>query len=488
MKAIVIGSGIGGLSVALRMANLGFEVLVFDANEGPGGKITSKQLGKYRFDTGPSVLTEPELLDDLLVNSNQAPLEYKVLDESCRYFFSDGSRIVLGTGEEKVSEVFIHKLGENPNKVKKYLRKIKSNYTKLKPVFIEVSLHRLRHLVNHYFIRALSGVFGYGLFQTMHEYHGKTFKNKNTIQLLNRFATYNGSSPYEAPGLLNIIGHLELNVGPVMPIKGMADITHRIYAACLEKGVQFEFKSKVESILVQNKKAVGVLANKKKYLADIVVSNMDVHFTYERLLSHQKPPKKILNQEKSSSAIVFYWGINTSFPELGVHNILFSEDYAKEFKFLFEDKRLGEDLTVYIHITSKEIKSDAPDGCENWFVMVNAPIIEKQDWNKEIERVRDLVITRINRELKTDINKHIEVEDYMDPNIIEKKYFGKQGSIYGNSSNSKYAAFYRHPNFSSKIKGLYFTGVTVHPGGGIPLALNASKIVERCIREDYKLP
>jgi len=200
-----------------------------------------------------------------------------------------------------------------------------------------------------------------------------------------------------------------------------------------------------------------------------------------------KAPSNILNQEKSSSALVFYWGVKTKVEKLGVHNIIFSEDYSEEFECLFTKKILTDDPTIYIHITSKEEKGDAPHYGENWFVMVNAPIDEGQDWDEIRIRTRKNIIHQVNKILKINMEDYIEEEDFSDPRKIEQQYFGKQGSIYGNSSNSSFSAFYRHPNFSKQLKGLYFAGVTVHPGGGIPLALNSAKIIERCVREDYKL-
>jgi len=214
------------------------------------------------------------------------------------------------------------------------------------------------------------------------------------------------------------------------------------------------------------------------------VSNMDVSFTYEKLLPGQKQPEKILRQEKSSSAIVFYWGIDRSFPQLDLHNVLFSGNYKQEFDALFKSKELCDDPSIYINITSKYVSGDAPPGHENWFTMINAPVNTGQDWDEIINRARALIITKINKVLDTDIQKNIKVEQVMDPRYIEKTYSGKYGSIYGNASNNAFAAFYRHPNFSKNIKGLYFVGVTVHPGGGIPLALNSAKIAIRCLEED----
>jgi phytoene dehydrogenase-like protein len=212
---------------------------------------------------------------------------------------------------------------------------------------------------------------------------------------------------------------------------------------------------------------------------------MDIHYTYEKLLPTIKAPAFLLKQEKSSSAVVFYWGMQQSFPELGVHNIFFAADYQAEFRAIFETKTLFADPTIYIHISSKVEEQDAPAGKENWFVMVNAPINVGQDWDHEIQLLRTRILKKLSQSLGTDIEPLIEVEQINEPRLIEKNYLGKQGSIYGNASNNAFSAFLRHPNFSKQLKGLYFAGVTVHPGGGIPLAINSAKIVARCVQEDY---
>ena len=192
-------------------------------------------------------------------------------------------------------------------------------------------------------------------------------------------------------------------------------------------------------------------------------------------------PTKVLNQPRSSSALIFYWGIKKQFPKLDLHNILFSEDYKTEFDYLFNKKSLYSDPTVYINITAKYKANDAPEGCENWFVMINAPHIDGQNWDELITQARQNIITKINRVLNTDIVPFIVTEKTLDPRGIESVTQSYLGSLYGTSSNNRMAAFYRHPNFSKQIKGLYFVGGSVHPGGGIPLVLSSAKIVAEMV-------
>jgi phytoene dehydrogenase-like protein len=206
---------------------------------------------------------------------------------------------------------------------------------------------------------------------------------------------------------------------------------------------------------------------------------MDVTHTYRKLLPQLPHPDKLLNQPKSSSGVIFYWGVKKAFPELGLHNILFSDDYREEFRVMFEDKKIFNDPTVYINISSKHKPDDAPEGCENWFVLINAPANEGQDWDKLIQDLRQQVIQKVSRILSCDLASLIETEAILDPRSIELKTSSAQGALYGNSSNNKYAAFLRHANFSKTIKELYFVGGSVHPGGGIPLALSSAKIMAK---------
>ena len=486
-KAIIIGSGVGGLSSGIRLAKLGFDVSIFESNSFVGGKVNSKMIGSYRFDMGPSVFTDPHLVQELveLCGKPKDFFKFRRLEESCRYFFSDGQQVILKSGTSEVAETFQKHFGEDFKKTKTFLDRMNANYQSVYPIFIEVSLHRFRQWFNKFVWKAIARIPKYGLLSSMHQVNKSVFKNPKTIQIFNRMATYNGSSPYKTPGMLNIISHLEFNEGPSMPKGGMVAITETLKKLAEDCGIQFHTNEFVNEIVHHNNRVVGIKTVKASYDCDVLVSNMDVHFTYETLLKGYTAPVKILNQEKSTSAIVFYWGIKRTFDMLGVHNILFAENYKAEFEALFESKTMHDDPTIYINITSKVEVNDAPAGCENWFVMVNAPINVGQDWDNVVSKTREQLVNKISKHLNTSIESLIEVESVTDPRKIESTYFGKQGSIYGNSSNSAFSAFYRHPNFTKKIKGLYFSGVTVHPGGGIPLALNSAKIVERCVKEDF---
>jgi phytoene desaturase len=485
-EAIIIGSGIGGLAAAIRLAALGKIVLVFEANDFYGGKINSRQFGDYRFDMGPSVFTCPNYIEELYVlcGKDFSNFKYTRAKNLFNYFYPDGTKFRLNDDINEVAKELACVFNTPQKHIQDYFSKASHNYRLIAPLFIERSLHRLRHLWRPELLHALMNLSSYKLMSTMHEENSRSFKDPRLVQFFDRFATYNGSDPYQAPAMLNMISHLEFSDGVFIPHDGMIQITKSLYELAIDMGVQFHFNEKVTEINIKNQQVVGVTTPKGHYSGSTIFSNMDIAYTYEQLMPSQTRPEKILNHERSSSALVFYWGIKKTFPELDLHNILFASDYQREFNAIFKEKQLTDDPTIYINITSKYVPKDAPSGCENWFVMVNAPVLNGQDWDLIKSQHRKNLIEKINRELKTDIEPLIQEEFIMDPIFIEQTYSAKKGSIYGNASNSKLSAFYRHPNFSKKIKGLYFVGVTVHPGGGIPLALNSAKIATRCLLED----
>lgn len=479
-RAIIIGSGVAGLAASIRLANKNYCVLVIEANSYPGGKLTTFKQGNYRFDAGPSLFTMPHLVDELFVVSNKDPREffnYIKKEESCRYFWDDGTRLIAWADRQKYANEVEEKLGVKASVVLKHFSKIKRMYELAGRTFMEKPLNRWSTWITKDVGRALLNLHTLSLFSTMHQANKTALKNPKLVQLFDRYATYNGSDPYRAPGMLNIIPHLEHDIGTFIPEKGIHQITESLYDLACSLGIEFHFNEQVEKILVGEGKVKGVRTALKSYGADIVVSNMDITPTYRKLLSDQKAPERILRQERSSSALIFYWGINRTFTELGLHNILFSNDYPNEFQEIFSGKGPAKDPTVYIAITSKDVPEDAPAGCENWFVMINAPQDKGQDWDSLIPGYRKAIIQKINSILKTEIGQYIENESVLSPPEIERKTSSLGGSLYGNSSNNRFAAFLRHTNESQQIGGLYFCGGSVHPGGGIPLCLLSAKIL-----------
>ena len=484
--AAVIGAGIGGIAAAIRLANKGFKVTVFEANSYPGGKLSEFELDGYRFDAGPSLFTMPQYVEELFVLSRRNPANYFVygrLPVVCEYFYEDGTHIRAYADKEKFASEIELKTGQSKKSVLDYLKQSAFKYNIAANLFLHRSLHKISTWLNGDAFRGYWNLPKLDVFSTMNQVNERRFQDPRIVQLFNRYATYNGSDPYQTPGIMNIIPHLEYEIGAFFPAKGMFDITRSLVSLAEDLGILFFYNTRVNEVVVLNGRAAGVrLENADGRPAptyesfDTVVSNMDVVNTYRKLLPGVQAPTRTLDQPKSSSALIFYWGIRKAFFELDLHNIFFSEDYRHEFDCLFNRRTISHDPTVYVNITSKYKPDDAPPGCENWFTMINVPNNSGQDWDGLVNEARRNIRAKLNRILKTDISKFIVCEHILDPRSIEARTSSSQGALYGTSSNNRYAAFLRHDNKSSRVKNLYFVGGSVHPGGGIPLSLLSAKI------------
>jgi phytoene desaturase len=481
----IIGAGVGGLATAIRLACKGYAVTVYEKNNYAGGKLSQMQLGKYRFDKGPSLFTMPNLVNELkeLVQS-KSEFNYTQLDTITHYFYDDGTTVNASANTKDFANELHIKLNEDKQAVMQHLAKSKYYYDTTAELFLQQSLSQFKNFIS---IKTVKGILRspkLKLLTTMHEQNARMFKNPKTVQLFDRYATYNGSNPYKAPALLNIIAHLEFGMGAFIPENGMHQITNFLLKLASEAGVSIELNCDVQSIIITNNKATGLVVNNEQKMCNLVVSDVDIHLLYTKLLPLNYYPKKLLSQEKSSSAFVFYWGINNKYAQLGLHNILFSANYKAEFEQLFNSTTPYHDPTVYINITSKYCKNDAPNGCENWFVMVNVPHNTTNNITYA-NQLRSNIINKINKTLNTTIQDYIVEESSLSPLDIELQTSSYGGSLYGNSSNNKFSAFMRHANFSSKIKNLYLVGGSVHPGGGIPLCLLSAKIASSIIKDKH---
>jgi len=481
-KAVIIGAGIAGIAAAVRLAVKGYSVDVFEANATPGGKLAEISKDGFRFDAGPSLLTLPGYIDELFALAGEDPsqyFKYQQLHIICKYFYEDGTRLTAYADEAKFIKEITTITGESAASLKKQRTNSSKIYELTNPIFLERGFNGLKSLFNKEALKALVNLPKLDTSRTMHRANQSFFKDERLVQFYDRYATYNGSNPYTAPATLNVIPHLEQQLGAYFPEGGMYSIVIALVKLAEELGVQFHYQSVVDEIVLNNKVIQGVKVKGELIIADIVVSNMDIWFTYKRLLKDHPElhPQKTLQQERSSSALVFYWGINTTFDNLDLHNIFFSADYKAEFDHIWKEKSIYHDPTVYLNISSKLSPADAPPSCENWFVMINVPANTGQNWDSLITQARKNILVKLSRSLNRDVTPLIISESILDPRGIESKTSSYQGSIYGTSSNSKYAAFMRHANKSGQIRGLYFCGGSVHPGGGIPLCLLSAKIV-----------
>lgn len=488
----IIGAGLGGLAASIYLARAGARVTVYEQNPYPGGKAGVIEENGFRFDTGPSLLTMPFVLENIFTHAGKKIQDYLTLgklQKLCRYFYPDGTVLNAFSDPDRFADEIDRFSEDSRHQVIRYLDYCKRIYDRTANLFLFSDFRQLKNIFNLPALKTLLHIHQIDPFRTMHSANASFFTDPKIIQLFDRYATYNGSDPYQVPATLNIIQHVEYNLGGYIVEEGIHRIPAALTEVARELGVSFHFETKVEKIRHKKGIVTGIATGDTTTDYDCIISNTDAGFTYTQLLDDKKSKdaRRYFKQEPSSSALVFYWGINGRPEELETHNIFFSKNYETEFNDIFEHRRCPNDPTVYVYISSRFQKTDAPAGHENWFVMINTPYNSGQDWKIETRRMRKIIIEKLSSRLQKDIANVIVFEKVLTPVTIERETGSLYGSLYGISSNSRFAAFLRQRNESSDWRGLYFCGGSAHPGGGMPLVMLSGKIAAEKIINKYGL-
>ena len=484
----VIGGGLGALSGAIRLARLGFSVQLFEKNPKIGGKVNEVVLGDYRFDTGASLLTMPFVIDELFDFAGFTRsdyLDFVPVDPICRYFFPDGSVMDASADKAKMKAAIAQLSPDDVEGYERFLKYAEQIHTLTAETFMFTPIHEFKKLMKPRHFRTLFRLHQIDPFRTVHQSVSRFFSDPRLIQLFNRYATYNGSDPFQAPATLNVIPYIEYGLGGYYVKGGIYRLVEALAAIASEVGVQIHTLTAVEKICHDGRRISGVQVNGEKVKTDYVLCGTDAVVAHNELIDGHRHQREKLNQlEPSLSGMVFLWGIGAKHPKLAHHNIVFSSDYDTEFKQIFKHQQVPDDPTIYVAVTSKADAAHAPIAGENWFVLLNMPYLTPgQMWEEEKDRMRAVVLDKLKR-LGFDITDRIEVEQVYTPEDFSELYASNRGSIYGISSNSRTTAFKRIPNRSRMLDGLYFAGGSVHPGGGLPLVILSGKMAAALIAED----
>ncbi|MGI8787158.1 MAG: phytoene desaturase family protein [Pyrinomonadaceae bacterium] len=477
-KIIVIGAGLGGLAAAIRLAKEGFDVSVLEKNEMVGGKVNLVEANGYKFDTGASLLTMRGVFEDLFNFCGRRIKDYLdivPLDPICRYFWSDDTRLDASSDWRKTENEIEKIAPRDARNFQKYLTDARRKYEIAEKTFLAHSLNDLPKLLRPKYLRDLLAISG---LKTLAAHNERYFESEKMRQIFNRYATYNGSSPYQTPATFALVPFVEFGTGAWYVRGGIYEIPRALERLARELNVQIRTNSAVEKIIIENKKAVGVrLEDGEILLSDFVVANSDAVETYRNLIDAKFFNKKLDKREPSSSGFVLLLGAKKKYEMLAHHNIFFSDDYKAEFNALFSDLRPAANPTIYVCAASRTDATQAPEGGENLFVLVTAPYTsDRIDWKAEAKSYRDLIIKKLEKFGLKDLDKSIEFEQIITPEDFQSKYRTNRGSIYGISSNGIFSAFLRVPNRARKIQNLYFVGGATHPGGGMPLVLLSGKM------------
>jgi len=479
-EVVVVGAGLGGLAAACRLAKQGLSVVMLEKNDTVGGKVNVVEAGGYSFDTGASLLTMPHVLEELFEFCGQRLSDYLQLielDPICRYFWPDGTSLDATSDLEKSESRIADVSPKDATAFRRYLATSKAKFEIAERTFLAKSLPELSSMLRPSNVPEL---FRFMSLRTLAGYNEASFKSPKLVQLFNRFATYNGSSPYKTPAAFSLIPWAEFGLRAWYPAGGVYAVVRALEKLALELGVRIFTGTEVQDILTRDGRVTGVKAVGETFGADAVISNADAVETHRSLLSSHK----YQDREPSCSGFVMLLGVNKKFEKLSHHNIFFSDDSKVEFEEIFRSKRPATDPTIYVCATSKTDPTQAPDGCENLFVLVNAPYLSRRtDWNKEMRPYRDFLMTRLEEVGLDGIGDAVEYEKIITPADFKSRYRANRGSIYGISSHGMLSAFKRVPNKSEDFENLFFVGGAAHPGGGIPIVLLSAAISSRLLVE-----
>ncbi len=478
--AVVVGGGLGGLGLALRLAVSDWQVTVCEKGPALGGKMNRWQKSGFTFDTGPYITmpwvfrelfeTAGARFDDRLELALMRPLASMVYDDGMQFVYSSNLPEWLATmkriapGDIDGFHRFMQ-LGARLWELSKetFLRRPVSDPPDAR-VLASLRHMPLRHAWGNY-----------------HKAVAAHFSSPHLRQLYDRYPTYVGSSPHACPAMLLVIPYIEYAFGGWYVTGGLYRIVEEIVALLQQHGVELRTNTRVEQIMHSARRATGVeLANGERLPADIVIMNGDAACAHQLLGNTEAPSSP--PPGRSLSGLVFLFGVRRSLPEIHHHSVFFSANYRHEFKQLFDERRFPDDPTVYVSAPSRSDRSLVPGEGESLFVMANAPANDSDTWDDAaIRDARKRVMDRLRKGGFPDIRHDIVVESVWTPRRLAEQYLMPGGAIYGTHSHGWRKAFFRPPNKDPKLAGLYYVGGSSHPGGGTPTVLHSARITSELI-------
>jgi phytoene desaturase len=487
---IVIGAGMGGMACAARLASKGHTVQVLEHNDTWGGKLGSVEHAGYKFDTGPSLLTLPAVYRDLFLKTGAAiedSIEIVDLETAFRYQFADGTVLKMpGTGIGRCAEAIGDTLGGNSaDQWREFMRRAAQMWSVTRKPFLESELHGLKSLlalswrVND--IRTIAPT------KTLRAMASKYLDDPRLLTLVDRYATYTGSDPRQAPAALATVPYIEQMFGAYHVAGGLRELGRALYERATSIGVKFEFGCTVSNIATEPQVSGVTLDDGRFIPADIVVANSDATNVYEKLLSPKaqqqttSAKKSLAKATPSLSGFVILQAMTGKTPDFEHHNVFFPENYDDEFDSIFGiGKKVSPVSDPTIYICSPNDSKMTPAGNESWFMLINAPRhdpVNGVDWSdSELKHsYTEQILTALkNRGFSTE--GRISWQQTVAPDDLERNTLAPGGSIYGTSSNGMRSAFLRPENVT-KIPNLYLVGGSSHPGGGLPLVGMSAEIV-----------
>jgi phytoene desaturase len=483
---IVIGSGFGGLSAAIRLAAKGHRVTLFEKRDQLGGRAYQYEINGFRFDGGPTVITAPYMFDELFAAAGRrradylelVPLDpfYRIFDHTGRHF--DYWRDAAQTEAE------IRRW--NPADVAGY-RTLSAQVAAIFDKFYPYTEKPFHHLVDLF--KLLPDIVRLRAFMGTYGFVGSAIRDDFLRRVFSFHPLLIGGNPFETPSIFTLIMQFEKRWGVHYALGGTGAIVRALGRLLEELGVEIRLKAEVEELLIQNRRVSGVrLADGTERRADVVVCNGEVAHAYRRLIPAQHrrlyPNWRLDLIKQSMSLFVIYFGTKRRYLDsvLQHHNIIVNRDYKALLSDVFGARRLPDELALYLHMPSRTDPTIAPAGCESFYVLSLVPNLGANiDWQAAAKPYRDRVMQFLEDNYLPGLQANIVAEHYIDPLHFRDTLNSDRGAAFSVEPLLLQSAWFRPHNRSEEFANLYFVGAGTHPGAGVPAVLASGKIAAELI-------
>ncbi|MFN4990258.1 MAG: phytoene desaturase [Ignavibacteria bacterium] len=486
MKIIVIGSGFGGLSAAIRLQAQGHQVTIVDKLDKPGGRAYVFERDGYTFDAGPTIITAPWLIHELFEVAGKKTEEYVnivKIDPFYNVRFEDGT-IFRYNGDKDSILKQIEAL--NPEDVMGYHRFIKDAEKIFKAGFDLIDKpfttigSMLKVLPDLIMLRSERSVAG------MVNQHIKDYRLR---QVFSFHPLLVGGNPFQTTSIYALIHILEQRWGVWFAMGGMGALVQGLVNVFKDIGGKIQLGTEIKEIVIDDstKRAIGVQTASGEFLkADIVVSNADVGNMYMKMIPakyrKKNTDKRMKNLHYSMSLFVMYFGTTKKYEDLAHHEIIMGPRYKELVTDIFKKKHLADDFSLYLHRPSATDPSLAPEGCDCWYVLSPVPHLESgTDWSVKGPEYRNRIVQYLEERYMPDLSKHIVSEHYVTPTYFQDTLNSYLGNAFGVEPILTQSAWFRPHNLSEDIPNLYVVGAGTHPGAGLPGVMSSGKIVAEMI-------
>ena len=486
MNSIVIGSGFGGIAAALRLKSKGHKVKLIEKHPDLGGRARVFKKNGFIYDGGPTVITAPYLINELFELFQKDPKNYIKLSPLkiwYQFIFEDKSKFNY-SGDEKSMIKQIEDI--NKDDVKGYQKLVNftekifdKGFTELADVPFNKPFAMMQQLPSLLKLKSYKSV--YSLVSSF-------IKNEKLRRMLSMHPLLVGGNPFTTTSIYGLILYLEKKWGIHYSMGGTGNIIKGLEKLMYEEGVEIIKNSEVTEIILESNKIAGVKINDKDVIeGENVICNADPPAFYEKMLKKNGQGSFVFNWKKkrmeySMGLFVYYFGTKKIYQNVEHHTIKFGNKYKEHLEDIFNNKKLNNDISYYLHRPSATDKSMAPEGNDCFYVLVPVPNNQSQiDWQIEGEKMKNLIINKMEKDLMPNLRENIVADFYLTPDYFEKELNTKFGSGFSIQPKFTQSAYFRFHNKSEIYDGLYFVGAGTHPGAGVPGVLSSAKVLDKLL-------